>query len=208
MRTKPYQQTFMILLGTFLLAFSYYHINFQNNLSEGGFVGLSLLGKYAFDWSPSITMLALDIPVILVAMMIKGRKFLINTIVAATSFSFFYELCERFSPLVFDFSNAMLLAVLLSGISTGFGLGLVLRFGGATGGDDILSLFISKLTGMSVGTVLLIFDVLVLLLSLFFLPIPQVLYTLLAVSIAGKVVTWTYEYGTKEKQTKLAHSAA
>ena len=35
----------IMLLGTFILAFAYYHINFQNHLSEGGFVGLALLGK-------------------------------------------------------------------------------------------------------------------------------------------------------------------
>lgn len=29
----------IMLLGTFILAFAYYHINFQNHLSEGGFVG-------------------------------------------------------------------------------------------------------------------------------------------------------------------------
>ncbi|WP_232699564.1 YitT family protein [Brevibacillus daliensis] len=211
MRTKPYQQTFMILLGAFLLAFTYYHINFQNDLVEGGFVGLSLLGKYVFDWSPSVTMLALDIPILVVAMLIMGRKFLVNTVIAAISFSFFYELCERFSPLVFDFSNAMMLAVVISGLLTGLGLGIVLKYGGATGGDDVLSLWLSKWTGLSVGTILIIFDVVVLGLSLFFLPVPQVMYTLFAVLIAGKVVTWTCEFGTKtekaEKQGKLAHSA-
>ncbi len=189
------QQLIVMLLGTFLLAFSYYHINFQNNLSEGGFMGLALLGKYAFNLSPSVTILLLDIPVFFIALFVKGRRFLYNAILASTAFSVFYELCERFSPIVLDLSHHMLAAAILSGLATGFSAGIVLRFGGATGGEDILSLFISKHTGLSVGSIFILIDATVLLISLFFLPFAEVMYTLLAVGIAGKVITWTFEYG-------------
>lgn len=199
MRRRPsIQPVFAILIGTFIMAFSYYHINFQNNLAEGSFVGLALLGKYAFDISPAFTMLLLDIPILAIALFVKGRKFIFFTAIGATSLSLFYEIFEVFSPLVFDFQNNMLFAAILSGMLTGFGAGLVLRFGGATGGDDILSLFISDLTGISVGTVLFLFDVIVLGLSLIYLPLADVLYTILAVAVAGKMITWTVEYSTDE----------
>lgn len=198
-RIQQGKQIAVILIGTFILAFSYYHINFQNNLAEGSFVGLALLGKYAFDWSPAITMLMLDIPIIVAAMFVKGRNFLLNTVIAAASLSIFYDMFERFSPLVMDFRHNMLIAAILSGVTTGFGAGIVLRFGGATGGDDILALFLSKWTGISIGTMFILFDVIVLLLSLVYLPIAETLYTILAVSIAGKMITWTVHYGVKGK---------
>lgn len=199
MRRRPeIQPVFAIFLGSFILAFSYYHINFQNHLAEGSFVGLALLGKYAFDISPALTMILLDIPIILIALIVKGRKFILYTAIGATSLSLFYELFETFSPLIFDFNHNMLLAAILSGITTGFGVGIVLRFGGTTGGDDILSLFLSRITGISVGTIFIIFDVIVLLLSLVYLPVTDVLYTILAVSVAGKMITWTVEYRTEE----------
>jgi len=184
----------IMLFGTFLLAFAYYHINFQNHLSEGGFVGLSLLGKYVLGLNPSLSMLILDIPVILIAMFLKGRKFVMNTLLATFSFSIFYELLERYSVLVIDLHNNLLLAALLSGLVTGFATGLVLRFGGATGGDDILSLLISRWSGLKVGTVFILMDAAVLLLSLFYLPLKETLFTILAVGIAGQTITFTFTF--------------
>ncbi|MDF2684103.1 MAG: conserved hypothetical rane protein, partial [Brevibacillus sp.] len=72
----------LILFGACLLAFTYYHINFQNHLSEGGFVGLGLVAKYAFDLSPATVMLLLDIPLFLVAWLVRGRQFIGDTILA------------------------------------------------------------------------------------------------------------------------------
>lgn len=197
------QQIAVMLLGTFLLSFTYYHINFQNHLSEGGFVGLALLGKYVLDLPPALSMIILDIPVLLIALFIKGRKFLMNTIIATVSFSIFYEGLERYSTLVIDMQHNLFLAALLSGVMTGFATGLVLRFGGATGGDDILSLLISRWTGMKLGSVFFLLDAVVLLLSLFYLPLRETLYTILAVSVAGKVITLTVTYQRRKTPRKV-----
>ncbi|MFD1905396.1 YitT family protein [Paenibacillus rhizoplanae] len=63
----------IILTGTLLLAFTYYHINYQNHLTEGGFVGLSLLGKYVLGISPSLSILILDIPVLIIAIIFQRK---------------------------------------------------------------------------------------------------------------------------------------
>lgn len=188
-----------IVFGSVLLAFSYYHINFQNNLAEGGFVGLALIGKYTFDWSPAITVLCLDIPVFIVAWFLKGHKFIMNTAIASGVFSLTYELCEKYSTIVIDFGSNMLFAAIIAGLLTGFAAGIVLRNGGASGGDDILALFVSKVTKLSIGTVFILFDVAVLLVSLAFLPLMDTLYTILSVSIAGQVITWTTQFGVHRR---------
>ncbi len=186
----------MILFGACLLAFAYYHINFQNHLSEGGFVGLGLLAKYAFDLSPAMVMLLLDIPLFLVAWLVRGRQFIWDTIFASLAFTVFYDLFERFSPIVMDMSRMMPLASVLAGVLTGLGTGLVLRYGAATGGDDIFSLLISKYTGLSIGTVFLLLDVIVLCMSFWFVPMKEMMYTILAVVISSQVITWTVNHGT------------
>lgn len=191
-----------MLFGTFLMAFTYYHINFHNHLTEGGFVGLALLGKYALDIPPALSMILIDIPVLLVALFIKGRKFIFNTVVAASMFTVFYALIERYSTLVIDLGNNLLAAALLSGLLTGFGAGVVLRFGGATGGDDVISVLFSEWSGLKVGTVFFLMDAVVLLLSLFYMPLVETLYTILAVSIAGQVITITVTYGTEKTEKK------
>ncbi|BFH14927.1 YitT family protein [Paenibacillus melissococcoides] len=197
-----------MLLGSMLLAFSYYHINFQNHLAEGGFVGLALIGKYTFDWSPALTVLMLDIPVFVAAWFFQGRRFIMNTALATGVFSLTYELCERYSPWVMNFGSNMVLAAVVSGVLTGFAAGIVLRHGGATGGDDIVALLISRLTMISVGTVFMLIDIAVLLVSLFYLPLWDTLYTILAVSIAGKVITWTVQAGVLRRAVPVRSQAA
>ncbi|TCP62736.1 YitT family protein [Baia soyae] len=195
MRNKiPYQKLCIMLMGTFLLAFVYFHINYQNHLVDGGFFGLALLGKYAFGLSPSTTILLLDIPVILFILVRKEWNLIINTSIMTISFTLFYSLMEQYSFLVLDLSDMLIVASILSGLVTGLALGVILRYGGATGGDEILGLLLSKRFGLSIGTTLFIMDALVLLLSLFYLSVPHVLYTIIAVGIAGKVTTWIYHY--------------
>ncbi|ASA23206.1 YitT family protein [Paenibacillus donghaensis] len=185
----------VILFGTFLLAFTYYHINYQNHLTEGGFVGLSLLGKYVLGISPSITILVLDIPVLLIAMFYKGKTFVCHTFISVGAFTLFYGLMERYSGFVINLQDNLPLAALLSGILTGLGAGMVLRGGGASGGDDILSLLISEWKGIKVGTVFIIMDVVVLALSLFYMPLKETMYTVMAVVVAGYVITFTTSLG-------------
>ncbi|WP_340398786.1 YitT family protein [Paenibacillus sp. FSL H8-0079] len=180
----------IMLLGTFILAFAYYHINFQNHLSEGGFVGLALLGKYATGLSPAIGMLLLDIPVMILAWFLKGWKFMIQALLGVGAFSLFYDGFERYSTLVMSFNGNLWIPAVLSGVLTGVGAGVVLRFGGATGGDDILAVLVSRWKGWKLGTVFFVSDAFVLGLSLFFLPVKETLYTILAVWIASKVITY------------------
>lgn len=196
----------MILFGACLLAFAYYHINYQNHLSEGGFVGLGLLAKYAFDVSPALMMLALDIPLLLVAWLVKGRQFIWNTVIASLAFTGFYEAFVMFSPIVVDMSSMMPVASLLSGVLTGLGTGLVLRFGAATGGDDILSLLLSKYTGLTVGTIFLLMDVMVLSLSFWYVPMKEMMYTILAVFISSRVINWSMGKGAaSSEEVQPAH---
>lgn len=206
-RAKPLRQQFaqlsLILFGSCLLAFAYYHINFQNHLSEGGFVGLALLAKYGFNLPPAATMLVLDIPLFIMAWLLKGRQFIWNTILASLAFSGFYELFERFSPIVINLSDYMPVASLLSGVLTGLATGIVLRFGAATGGDDIMSVLLSKYIGLSIGTIFLLLDCMVLSLSFLYLPVKEVLYTILAVLIASRVINWTIGKGTTEEEENV-----
>ncbi|KAA9007529.1 YitT family protein [Paenibacillus spiritus] len=197
----------VILFGTFLLAFTYFHINYRNHLTEGGFVGLSLLGKYIFGLSPSLSTLLLDLPVLLIAMALKGKGFVGSTVLSAGAFTVFYGWMERYSTLVIDLNGNLPLAALLSGLLTGLGAGMVLRAGGASGGDDIFAVLISEWKGLKVGTVFILMDVCVLLLSLLYMPLRETLYTAMAVVVAGQMITWITSLGVRRKpQSKRASS--
>ncbi len=62
------------------------------------------------------------------------------------SFGVFYSFMENYSPFTVDLSNNLFIAAVVGGALAGIGLGFILRFGGATGGDDILTIVLSKRT--------------------------------------------------------------
>ncbi|HEX7055934.1 MAG TPA: YitT family protein, partial [Bacilli bacterium] len=66
-------------------------------------------------------------------------------------------------------------------------------FGGTTGGADIIARIGNKLTGKSMGQVILAFDATVISLSLFYIPREKVLYTLISVFIASRIIDFIQE---------------
>jgi uncharacterized membrane-anchored protein YitT (DUF2179 family) len=185
----------MILLGSFILATSLYHFHFQNNLAEGGFIGIALLIKNSFNISPSITTLVLDIPIIVIAGYFLGRRVVINAFIGSISFSMFYAFIERTSTTTLNFENHLWIPAILGGLFAGLGLGIILKFGGATGGDDLLTILLSNKSNISIGKIYLLFDGIILLLSLNYLTWNEVGYTILSLIVCAKVTSIVY--GTK-----------
>ena len=72
--------------------------------------------------------------------------------------------------------------------SLGVGVGLGVRMGGASGGDDALAMSIEKLTGIGIQWVYLVEDLIVLTLSLSYIPLRRIAYSLLTVILSGQLI--------------------
>ncbi|PZE21925.1 YitT family protein [Paenibacillus xerothermodurans] len=181
-----------ILLGTAIYAFGLHFFVIPNQLMEGGLTGVALLLNYIFGFPPSITTLVLNVPLFVVGWKALGKEPMFFTIIGTFALSFFLWLIERFikngwlTP--FHTEQDFFLAAAYAGVSLGVGLGLVFRYGGTTGGVDIIARIGQQRKGWSMGQVILLFDVCVIGASLFFIPIVKILYTLVAVFIASRVI--------------------
>ncbi|MGO0884144.1 YitT family protein [Clostridioides difficile] len=184
----------LILLGSAILAFGVYNFYYLNNITEGGVLGILLLLKNLFNIQPAIANIVIDGLLLLVGYKFFGKKFLIYSIVASISFSVLYDLFEAIGPLVPQSQN-MILSTILAGVTVGVGVGIIVKAGCASGGDDALALVISKTTSLNIGQVYLATDVIVLLLSLFYLSAFDIFYSLIAVTISGKVIDFIYYHG-------------
>ncbi|MGL5749970.1 MAG: YitT family protein [Paraclostridium sp.] len=182
----------LVILGSSILSFGSYNFNYQNNITEGGVLGLILLIKNVFDISPSITSLVIDLSLFTLGSKFFGKKFLIFSILSTISFSTTYRIWESIGFLVPSFSHNMLLASILAGIGVGIGVGLVIRGGGASGGDDVIALIGNKFTKLKVNHIYLISDGIVLVLSLVYLDFKQVFFSIIAVTISGKIISMLY----------------
>ena len=86
------------------------------------------------------------------------------------------------------------LASLFAGVFIGIGLGTIFRFGGTTGGVDIIARLVHKYAGVSMGKTMFIFDFFVIALSLItYLNYREAMYTLVAVFVGAKVIDFMQE---------------
>ena len=190
----------IIMLGATILAFGSYNFNYQNNITEGEVLGLLLLIKNVFDISPSFSSLIIDLSLFALGTKFFGKKFLLYSVLSTITFSTTYNLWESIGFLIPSFENNMLMASVLAGI--GVGVGLVIRGGGASGGDDVIALIGNKFTPLKVNHIYLISDCIVLMLSLVYLDFKQILFSLIAVTISGKIISLIYNDEDKNEENE------
>ncbi|KLV23117.1 YitT family protein [Bacillus altitudinis] len=181
-----------ILIGSAIFSFGLVHFNMQNNLAEGGFTGITLLLYFLFHIDPSISNLVLNIPIFFIGWKMLGRTMFTYTIVGTVSLSVFLAIFQRFQihmPLQHDLA----LASLFAGVFIGTGLGIIFKFGGTTGGVDIIARLINKHYQVAMGRTMFIFDACVITISLTYLNYKEAMYTLVAVFVAAKVIDFMQE---------------
>jgi len=181
-----------ILLGTAIYAFGLHYFLLPNQLMEGGVTGIAVLLNYAVNWPLSMSTLLLNIPLFFVGWKMLGLKQMVYTVFGVLSLSgclaVMEWLIERGYLAPFQTTHDYMLSALYAGVVLGAGLGIVFRFGGTTGGIDIIARIITRATGISMGQVILMFDAVIIGISLLYIPIDKVLYTLVMVFIASKLI--------------------
>lgn len=175
-------------LSSALQAFGIYNIHAVADVTEGGIFGLTLLLDHWFHISPAISSFILNAACFLLGWRTLGKSFIGYSAIAACGYSIGYAICEQFPPLWPQLANMPLTAALLGALFIGIGAGLCVRAGGATCGDDALAMSINHLTGLGVEKVYLISDSLVLLLSLSYIPLRRIAWSLLTVILSGQII--------------------
>lgn len=198
------QHILPILLGTAIYAFGLHYFVISNELMEGGVTGIAVLLNYAAGLPPSMMTLFLNVPIFFLGWRTLSKQQMFLTVLGTLSLSFFLWLMEIFISkgwiVPFQTKQDYFLATLYAGVTLGLGLGIVFRFGGTTGGVDIIARLGNKYKGWSMGQIILIMDALVISASLFYIPREKILYTLVAVYVSSRIVDFIVEgaYAAKE----------
>lgn len=171
-----------------MLAFGLYNIHSLSGVTEGGILGLTLLLEHWFNISPSVSGMILNLLCYLMGWKFLGRKFIIYSIAAATGFSVSYRIFEQFGPLFPQIAERPLVAAVLGAIFVGISAGICVRIGGAPGGDDALAMSIARITHLDIRWVYLMCDLIVLVLSLSYIPVQRIAYSFLTVLLSGQII--------------------
>lgn len=185
----------IIVLASCILSFGLYNIHEQTNITEGGVLGMILLLQHWFGLSPSISSPIMDIACYVLAWRFLGNAFARYALVASLAFAASHALWEQFPPLIPDLSDLPIVAAVLGALFVGLGVGLVVRIGGACGGDDALALTISHVTGWPIARAYLLTDLVILVLSLTYIPFSRIFYSLITVTISSPLIGWVQNVG-------------
>ncbi|EEJ42262.1 YitT family protein [Leuconostoc mesenteroides] len=180
----------MIAIGTGMYGWGLINVNIPNDLAEGGISGITLILRALFNWNPAYTNLLLNVPLLFIGYRILGRRALIYTIWGIASLSFWLWLWQVV-PTPPALHHDMLIAGIIAGIIAGFGLGIVFRFGGTSGGSDVVARIVEQKFSIPIGRTMFILDACVLLLSLVYIDIVHMMYTLIASFVFSQVVSMT-----------------
>ena len=186
------------LLGAFIQAVGLCNIHAFADVTEGGVLGATLLIEHWFAVSPALSALALNVLCYLFGWKTLGKDFLIYSAICSGAYSLFYALLEPFAPLWPELVTSPLLSALVGALFIGVGAGLGVRAGGATCGDDALAMALSRLTKIDIQWIYLFSAGLVLLLSITYIPLTRLGWSLLTVVLSGQIIGWIQKIGVKK----------
>lgn len=176
------------LLGSAVLAFGLYHIHSFSQVTEGGQLGLTLLLQHWFSISPALSSFVINCICYFIGWKTLGKEFIAYSAVCTVGFSATFWICEQFPPLWPQLVNYPLLACILGALFVGVGTGLCVRVGGAPSGDDGLVMSISKKLRIKIELVYFFFDLLILGLSLTYIPWQKIGYSIATAMLSSWII--------------------
>ncbi len=182
-----------LFLGTAILAFGLFNIHNRTHITEGGVLGATLLLQNWFGITPGITGIIIDTTCYILGCRILGKSFLKYALISSAGFSLFYNIFEHIGYMLPDLSEFPIIAAIAGGCFVGIGVGIIVRAGGASGGDDALALILSKISGKPIAQMYFITDFAVLMLSLTYIPIFKIVCSLITVSISSFLIGKFYD---------------
>ena len=191
-------------LASAFQAFGMYNIHALSGVTEGGIFGLILLLHHWLGLSPAITSFVLNAGCYALGWRTLGREFIGYSLVAACGYSVGYGICEQFPPLWPQIAQMPLMAAVSGAVFIGVGAGLCVRVGGATSGDDALAMSLNHLTKIPIQWLYLISDLTVLVLSLSYIPLRRIGYSLLTVVLSGQMIGWIQNINIPKKNGRLS----
>ncbi len=179
----------MLTIGTIVAAYALEAFLIPNTILDGGVTGISFIISKLTNIPLSILVLLINIPFVYTGFRNLGKGFLLRTVYTMGLFSLCLNLFHNVAPL----TEQILLATVFGGVLLGVGVGLIIHFGGCVDGTESVAIVISKKTSLSVGQVVLCFNLIIYTVAGFIFGLDRALYSLLTYFITFKVIDFVSE---------------
>lgn len=174
----------LLLIGAAIAAIGLEIFLIPNNIIDGGIVGISIIISILSGLPLGIFTFLLNLPFLFIGYKQIGKTFVITSLFSITAFSLFTMVLHPVPGLTSD----VLLASVFGGIILGGGVGLILRYGGSLDGTEIIALILCKGSVLSIGQIVMIFNIFIFSCAALVLGWDRALYSMLAYFVAHKAV--------------------
>lgn len=173
----------IVILGSLVVAFAFNFFLVPYGILSSGISGIAILIGLITPFNIGLMNLLLNIPLLILGYYKLGKTITINTLICVLSLSIFLY----FLPAV-PLTDNILLSCIFGGIIGGFGIGMILKSSGTSGGLDIIAIILSRTSNMSIGLLLTGMNGIIVLISGASFNWNIALYTLLSIYLTGKVI--------------------
>jgi len=159
-----------------------------NSFIDGGVTGISLLTEQVTGISLSILLVIINLPFLMVGYSQISKAFAVKSVAAIVGLA----LVVYFVPYPVITTDKLLIAI-FGGFFLGLGIGLSIRGGAVIDGTEVLAVYLSKRTGLTIGDVILIFNTIIFMFGAYILSVEIALYAILTYLSASRTVDFIIE---------------
>lgn len=198
---KKVSELFLVLFGNLLMSIGVGVFIIPSGLMVGGATGIGLIMSHYFGLPVSSFIGLYNAVMFVIGAIFLGKHFAFTTLISSFLFPSLLSIIETMvqSPLTSD----PLLAVILGGLLTGTGIGLVIRAGSSTGGNDIPMLLLNKKLGIPISITMYGFDFVILLFQLPYSPLETALYSIVLVLLYSMTADKMSALGKGRMQVRI-----
>ena len=170
----------LVVIGSFLLSFSFTSFFIPHDIAPGGVSGLSTVVASMIPVSVGVLSFLFNLPLFLLGYKTVGWRFAVRSFISMTLVSVFIDALPDA-----DLTGNMMLASMFGGVIMGVGLGLVVRAGATTGGTDMAANMLHKVVPfLTIPVILFMIDAAVVIIACLRFGIQAGFYALIALYVS------------------------
>jgi uncharacterized membrane-anchored protein YitT (DUF2179 family) len=180
---RAIKDALFIIAGVASAGFGLKGFLLPNKFIDGGVMGISLLVNIVSGIDLSILVMMINLPFVVIAYTQVSRKFAIRTLIAIILLAMALAWVEF--PIM---THDKLLIAVFGGFFLGAGIGLSIRGGSVIDGTEVLAIYSSRKTTLTVGDVILVLNILIFSVAAYLINVETALYAILTYLAASKTV--------------------
>lgn len=169
-----------LIIGLLLVSISFNLFLSINDLAAGGISGLALVYNKLYDIDVSLFILICNIVLILVSFKCLGKKQTSRTIIGSILLPIFINLTSDINNIIDISETELIVQAIFGGIISGFGYGIIFKYGFTSGGTDIIDQLVSKYYKVSMSTAIIFVDGFVVLMGGVVFGLEKMVYSIIA----------------------------